>query len=666
MYIREIRIEKYRHLTDVTIVPPKSGATSSAIVLAGPNGSGKSSVLEVIAMALANSFSMPFGQHAHPGLHAFEVDLGITEHEAVLIGEAVSKQPQSFVKEEVERFATERQYTRYFNREPENRQTHLRHEQAHNLVQFSLRGGYGRPVGFSIRADRYYPRTSFTQQTLLQQRQDPVARNQTSAYQLPEFQYRDMLDFLIECQYHHLLSVGRHFEGGGDPQLSPRSPIEPFNDLFERLMPGYSITTLPTENAPTNLYVRIPGGEIIPFSDMSSGEREVFFVLANFIRQDVSDAIITVDEPELHLHPELSRRLVRIMLDIKPGNQLWMATHSGEVFDEVGRDRTFFVIRDQDHGAAVRPASESSEAELLLREMFGYAGYIGVARSLLFLEGEEASLDRRVFSRLFPSELSEVKLVPAGGVDTVSRLNSAVLKIIEGGLGWMQFYALRDRDYLTQQEVEHYNSHPTGHLRVLQRCHIENYLLNDEILATVMTTIFERVMDADNVRKALRQIAIGISAEVLSKIVAFRLQRRTWPEDFALNEYSGVSLFNKDGTKNEGLILAIHKQCQNVVEGVRGSIDDRLASDAITALVDENLQIISTALALDDGGGSWRHVFPGKRLITGFAKQYAVDPIALQNSVLSAMSTQPDVIPSDLRDLVRIVAAGGRLVDQTD
>lgn len=333
MYIREIRIERFRHLADVTIQPPKGGTRSSAIVLAGPNGGGKTSILEVIALGLASTFSLPYNSARQLQDYAFEVDFGFTEEEAKLIQDTANRSPQSYVKGEVERFAADRQYTRYFNRQPADTDSLYRHDRAHNLVQNTLRGAYGRPVGFSLRADRSYPSVGFQQQMLLNPRQDTNTRNLNSAYQLPELQYRDMLDFLIEGQYHHLINVGRHVESGGTADARPDSPIKAYNELFESLMPGYRITNHSSENTPSNLYIEIPSGQVIPFSDLSSGEREVFFVLANFIRQNVSNAVITVDEPELHLHPELSRRLVRAMLDIKLGNQIWLATHNGEVFD---------------------------------------------------------------------------------------------------------------------------------------------------------------------------------------------------------------------------------------------------------------------------------------------------------------------------------------------
>lgn len=75
MFIKAIRIEKFRHLQDLEIVPPVPGEQSSAVALAGPNGGGKTSILEIIAQALATSFQLNFASNRATGHQVFEVDL---------------------------------------------------------------------------------------------------------------------------------------------------------------------------------------------------------------------------------------------------------------------------------------------------------------------------------------------------------------------------------------------------------------------------------------------------------------------------------------------------------------------------------------------------------------------------------------------------------------
>ena len=62
-------------------------------------------------------------------------------------------------------------------------------------------------------------------------------------------------------------------------------------------------------------------GQRLPVSAMSSGEREVVNIVFDFILRAPSDCIIFFDEPEIHLHPELSYRLLQTLKTFGANNQ---------------------------------------------------------------------------------------------------------------------------------------------------------------------------------------------------------------------------------------------------------------------------------------------------------------------------------------------------------
>ena len=333
------------------------------------------------------------------------------------------------------------------------------HNAIHDLVVKVLRGSFSRPLGFFLGADRSYQKATFNRDLVFNFTQYTRFDYIWSyAFQTSMAQYKDMFDFLVTWRYHFTRQLGSYYlqkQAGllTDPNQAP--PEDVYGAILRRAFPGYEFVDK-AEDAPTDLFVRIPSGETISFSDLSSGEKEVFFTLCFFQRHNVQEAVVIIDEPELHLHPSLARLLIRTMMDLKPRNQLWLATQSSEVIEEAGRDKVAFVRRRQDtKKAEVLWASDEEESLKCLRDLFGQSGYIGLARAMIFTEGRNASIDRRMFVKLFRQSSRDIKFIPATGCSEIERINRAVLAILESNLAWCRFFLVRDRDYMTSTMKQH-------------------------------------------------------------------------------------------------------------------------------------------------------------------------------------------------------------------
>src|SRR5690606_29063975 len=72
-------------------------------------------------------------------------------------------------------------------------------------------------------------------------------------------------------------------------------------------------------------------GERRPISTLSSGEKEVLNIVFDFILRNPSDCVVFFDEPELHLHPELSYKLLQTLSSSGANNQFIFCTHSPDI-----------------------------------------------------------------------------------------------------------------------------------------------------------------------------------------------------------------------------------------------------------------------------------------------------------------------------------------------
>lgn len=169
MYIKEIKIQKFRHLEDVNLgpfsEPPK---TSDIVTLAGPNGGGKSSILELIGYGLSQTYSLGWALSRSFPNFSFEVAIGLSSFERELVKEYVDESTVGQWSEEVVKYLDELgTYYRAFNyTEGKFQQNPTLYNKVHNLVISALKNHYQRSMGFFIKSDRQYPRENFNRKRL--------------------------------------------------------------------------------------------------------------------------------------------------------------------------------------------------------------------------------------------------------------------------------------------------------------------------------------------------------------------------------------------------------------------------------------------------------------------------------------------------------------------
>lgn len=695
MYINKIIIKKFRHLENEELGPFNfNNKNSDLIVFAGPNGSGKSSVLELIGYGLSNSYSLGWQLSRTFTGFSFEIGIGLNTDEKEIIVNSLKAELSSIDKQIEERIHTIEEtnntpdakesqklatieslkrphkhkydileyfiknniYYRAFEyNEGEYNKNPTLHNKIHSYVTRELKDKLKRSLGFFLRADRNYPQKGFRRDQIFTF--DNVNRTEhlwTMAFNTSEIQYQDMYEFLVQQRYHYLRELGNYHNQknkGTAIGSEPSDPIKPYEQLLNTLFPDYKFADR-NESIPSNLFIELPSGEIITFNDLSSGEKEVFFILSFFIRHNVENAIIVIDEPELHLHPELSRLLIRNIKSIKKGNQIWMATHNSEIIDETGRDKVVYVTRDlSTRKAKFISGNNEQEAILQLKNLFGFSGYIGVAKNLVFLEGDNSSPDRKFYSSLF-SNNSNFKLIPANGSDNLNRINNAILSIMESNIAWISFYLIRDRDYLTTEMISKYKNHSSGKIFVLDKHELENYLIDFNSIKAVLSDIFNIEKSVEEIEEVFHETAINLSSAVVRDMISFRLNLRLNPQDFSIGKIlNGQPYF--EGTKENYLIKTnnnelIKRKFSETSSEIHTSLTNQLSSSAIEEIISNSESEVKAALETD----GWLTLFPGKELIELSSKAFGItNTISFQNSLIKELASHRERIHNELQEI---------------
>lgn len=632
MYIKEIAVENYKLLENVTIGSfEEPSDNSELIVLAGANGSGKSSILELLANSLAVSWSLTFNINTRLTDFSYTVELGLTASERKLVTTYIEEKssPEQFMKKDIsgwEDFEKRSTYSRYFA--SSHKGNYPNYEDSFDLfVKEALNYHYNRPIGFFLRADRAYPEFSFQKDSVFQYNNNPyrIYTEMNSRAFIPHVdQYRYLFQYLITESYNYTHQLGlskRRSLENQEAELPIENPLVPYNDLLDKLFPGFKFVDLSNSlTPPAELLIELPSKKVISFDMLSSGEKEVFFTLAFFLRYNITDSVIVIDEPELHLHPELARKMIRLLKSLKPRNQIWVATHNAEIINEAEEDKRFFFTRDPNtfKVEVIRALDEAGTVKQV-RSLLG-SSYISINKNVVFIEGPNASLDERVFSKL-ATNFDNIKFVPIGSSENQFHLSASLSAILESNLGWAKFYLLRDRDFLSEQGIQEKRKNFPKHSYILERHEIENYFLEENLLTHLYESIEGSPIAPNLIRSKLLDIARTMSGEVLFKMLMFRLQMLYQPEDFSIKgaPLRGESVLSMEGNWiAEKLQIAerlLSTKISSIENELKNRTDFQLPGNIFEQCKDEIKE------ALFGSNNNWKVLFPGKELLSKYAQQ---------------------------------------------
>ena len=304
-------------------------------------------------------------------------------------------------------------------------------------------------------------------------------------------------------------------------------PLEKFKRAFARLLPGKSLLQLDQR---TQAIQYSTGGATLPLTALSSGEREVVTIVFDFLLRNPQDCIVVFDEPELHLHPELSYRLLRTLREVGERNQFIFCTHSPDIITASLDQTVVFIAPPSDpptnQAITVREDDHNSAVLNLLGQS---VGVISLGRRLVLIEGEKTSLDKQTYGAIVGSDYPELVLVPAGGKGTIATFAGALTGVLRKSLWGIDWFMLADGDAATAiSHAQSVEAQSGGRLRLLPRYHLENYFLDEHVLTSVFARLEEPeqswLRDPAQVREAMRLLAVPFVPYGAALRVAHRLR----------------------------------------------------------------------------------------------------------------------------------------------
>lgn len=212
-----------------------------------------------------------------------------------------------------------------------------------------------------------------------------------------------------------------------------------------------------------------------------------------FVSRCAEDSIVVLDEPDVYMHADLQRRLIRFVAPMF--SQLIIATHSIEIMEEVTANS---VIPVDNKRRQIKPIGNHSLLQKLAEEM-GSSFNLDLSRLFLskrFLIWEGEDTDRRLLSAfqsvLMPRNLHPISSFPKIYVEGWGGWQRAlaVAEVFNQNRVAIKCYCIFDSDYHLDEDIakRREEAQVRGvNLHIWQRKEIENYAINKDVILRYIT-----------------------------------------------------------------------------------------------------------------------------------------------------------------------------------
>ncbi|MCY4547180.1 MAG: AAA family ATPase [Defluviicoccus sp.] len=273
-------------------------------------------------------------------------------------------------------------------------------------------------------------------------------RNDQSRYRDPFAAARASIAVfeLVDAENRRARAMARAYDDGRMDDLSTEaeadSPITVINELLRESHIPIEISIRDNEQVTASKN----GGPEYGAAQLSDGERNVLLISANVLTAPPG-SLLLIDEPERHLHRSIIAPLLGALFGRRKDCGFVISTHDSELALESGESRALLLRScafdgqaptawEADELTAGTPPDDGLKRDLL-----------GSRRRILFVEGAEWSIDKPLYSLVFPM----VSVVPKGGCAEVEQA-VAGSRAAEP-LHWLRAYGIVDGDGMDADRI---------------------------------------------------------------------------------------------------------------------------------------------------------------------------------------------------------------------
>ena len=303
-----------------------------------------------------------------------------------------------------------------------------------------------------------------------------------------------------------------------------------FRNLVEATWEGLKVS--PIETAYVNdgqvlqFYVRVHNFEA-EIAWMGHG-LQMWIQTMWFVSQCSPNAIVVLDEPDVYMHADLQRRLVRLISPMF--SQLVIATHSLEIIEEVTSDS---IIPVDSTKKTIRPRGNETPLQFLTKHL-GSTFNIDLARifissQFVFWDGDDNS--RKILSAfqsvLYPQDLHPLINLPKAFIDGWNEWEKVTMlaDLFNSNQMNMEVFCVLNSEYHTQNEIMRLHNDANSHninLCIWQKKEIENYAIHHN---SIFRYILNNKLKGIITEEKLDDVMHGIAKDMKDDLIKFSIEK---------------------------------------------------------------------------------------------------------------------------------------------
>ena len=326
---------------------------------------------------------------------------------------------------------------------------------------------------------------------------------------------------LIDAENVRARAIAAAYDAGDDERLKQAGSVEAPVTVINELLRQSNVPITITIHANERVMASRASGPPYSAAQLSDGERNALLIAGNVLTAP-EGTLLVIDEPERHLHRSIISPLLHQLFERRPDCSFVISTHDHDLPLTHLTARTLLLRSCTFNGPHVQSwdADELPAGSPIVDEL--RRDLLGARRTIFFVEGTESSLDKSLYSIVFPM----VSVIPKGNCHEVEK--AVVGARSSETLHWLRAFGIVDSDGLERADIAAKRAHGVYAVPFYS---VEGLYFHPQMIRWVASRVVS-IHGGDAGRLARDAIASGVAAirghtERLSRKVAKKVIRRS-------------------------------------------------------------------------------------------------------------------------------------------